>query len=92
MNSLNVRIRNVQVGRDLLKVDLEDGRTISVPLAWYPTLLHATDRERRTWRTCGAGTGIHWRLLDYHLSAQGLLNGWPETAGVDKRDAVLQPA
>lgn len=90
MNSLNERIRNVRVSKDLLAVELLDGRTITVPLAWYPTLLHANERERRTWKTCGAGTGIHWLLLDYHLSVQGLLDGLPEAAGMRKSEAALQ--
>lgn len=86
MNSLNTRIGNVRVSKDLLSVELLDGRTITVPLAWYPTLLHASEHERRDWKTCGAGTGIHWPLLDYHLSAQGLLAGLPEAAGMRKSE------
>lgn len=90
MNSSIARIRDVHVGKDVLKVDLSDGRSLAVPLAWYPTLLHAGERERRAWKPCGAGTGIHWPLLDYHLSVQGLLDGLPEAPGV--RKSVLQPA
>ena len=82
----------MRVAKDVLAVDLEDGRTVTAPLAWYPTLLHAPDRKRRVWRKCGAGTGIHWPLLDYHLSAQGLLDGLPEAAGVRQGEPVLQEA
>ena len=92
MNSLNARVRDVHVGSDVLKVELTDGRTISAPLAWYPTLLHSTDRERRTWKSCGSGTGIFWPRLDYHLSVQGLLDGLPEARGIPRPNAALQPA
>ena len=81
MSSLSVKVRDVRISRDELQVGLRDGRTIVVPLAWYPTLLHATAEERRTWKTCGAGSGVHWPLLDYRLSACGLLLGYPEASG-----------
>lgn len=81
MSSLSVKVREVQVTRDELRVALSDGRRIAVPLAWYPTLLHASEEERRAWKTCGAGSGIHWPLLDYRLSVHGLLQGYPEAAG-----------
>ena len=67
------KIRNVHFARDVMRVDLLDGRSLSVPLAWYPTLMHASDAVRRKWKHCGAGTGLHWPALDYHLSAEGLL-------------------
>ncbi len=92
MNSLNARVSDVHVAKDVLTVYLDDGRTVTAPLAWYPTLLHASDRERRTWRKCGAGTGIHWSLLDYHLSGQGLLDGLPEASGLRESTPVLQEA
>ena len=85
-------VQYVTVSEDSLMVDLVDGRTVSVPLAWYPTLLHATDRERRGWKTCGAGTGIHWVALDYHLSAEGLLAGLPEAPGIRAKQPALQDA
>lgn len=74
------RITNVQVGEDSLTVDLADGRTISVPLAWYPRLLHATASERSNWRISGGGFGIHWPDLDEDLSSAGLLRGAPAAA------------
>jgi hypothetical protein len=75
MNILANRIADVQITRGRLRVFLTDGREISSPLGWYPTLLQATPAERKGWKTCGAGTGVHWTLLDYHLSAEGLLRG-----------------
>ena len=60
-----------------LVVDLDDGRTVTAPLAWYPRLLHATARERRRWRLVGGGEGIHWPDLDEDLSVEGLLAGRP---------------
>jgi len=58
-------------------VDLRDGRTVTVPLTWYPRLLHGTARERRNWRLIGAGAGIHWPDLDEDLSVESLLAGRP---------------
>jgi hypothetical protein len=65
----------VDVTDDTLTADLSDGRTISVPLAWYPRLVHATPQERRNWRLIGGGVGIHWPDLDEDLSVEGLLAG-----------------
>lgn len=66
---------DVSVTDDTLTVDLADGRTLSVPLAWYPRLLHGTPEERRNWRLIGDGVGIHWPDLDEDISIQGLLLG-----------------
>lgn len=71
------RVKNVRLDDDLLSVDLADGRTISVPLAWYPALLHASREQRVDWRISGGGFGIHWPALDEDLSAHGLLRGAP---------------
>ena len=68
---------DVKVTRNALKVDLSDGRTISVPLTWYPRLLHATTEERGNWRLIGRGRGIHWEDLDEDISVEGLLAGHP---------------
>ena len=65
----------VDVGDDTLTVDLSDGRTISVPLDWYPRLVHATQSERDNWRLIGTGEGIHWTDLDEDISVEGLLAG-----------------
>ncbi len=72
-----VRARDVRLTRDELVVDLQDGRTVAVPLAWFPKLLHATDRQRRNWELLGDGEGIHWPALDEDLSVAGLLRGTP---------------
>ncbi len=65
----------VRVTQDSLHVDLADGRTISVPLAWYPRLLLATADERKRWRLIGRGRGIHWEAIDEDISVEGLLAG-----------------
>ncbi len=65
----------VDVTADTLTADLSDGRTISVPLAWYPRLVHATPQDRRNWRLIGGGVGIHWPDLDEDLSVEDLLAG-----------------
>jgi hypothetical protein len=67
----------VTVTEDTLSVDLSDGRTIAVPLAWFPRLLHATPKERSKWRLIGRGHGIHWAELDEDISVEGLLAGRP---------------
>jgi hypothetical protein len=66
-----------EVTDDELKVELLDGRTISVPLAWYPRLLHASPEQRANWKIAGGGYGIHWADVDEDLSSEGLLRGSP---------------
>lgn len=68
---------DVHVSADELSVDLADGRTIIVPLAWYPRLSHGTTRERKKWRFVGRGEGIHWPDLDEDVSVKNLLAGEP---------------
>ena len=68
---------NVQVSKDTLRVELSDGRTLSVPLAWFPRLCHASAKERSNWRLIGRGQGIHWEDLDEDVSVEGLLAGRP---------------
>lgn len=75
--SADERVRDVRVSDDTLTVDLMDGRTISVPLVWYPRLLAGTRRQRAKWESCAAGYGIHWPDLDEDLSTEGLLRGAP---------------
>jgi len=60
-----------------MSVDLADGRTISVPLEWYPRLHNASLAQRLNWQVCGAGYGIHWPEIDEDLSTAGLLRGEP---------------
>ncbi len=67
----------VSVTENELVVRLEDGRTISTPLAWYPRLLHASAEERERFELIGRGTGIHWPELDEDLSVRGMLTGRP---------------
>lgn len=69
------RIVNVAVTDDTLSVDLEDGRTISVPIGWYPRLAYGTPSERANLQVSGAGYGIHWPNLDEDLGVEGLLLG-----------------
>ncbi len=71
------RVARVEFTEDTLGVTLMDGRTISVPLAWYPRLLNATKKQRKNWRIAGGGYGIHWPDLDEDLSTEGLLRGAP---------------
>jgi hypothetical protein len=65
----------VSVTEDMLVVDLEDGRTLSVPLEWYPRLAHGRPSERQKWRLIGRGQGINWPDLDEDISVEGLLAG-----------------
>ena len=69
------RVRDVHFTEDTLAVDLSDGRTIIVPLAWYPRLLDASVEQRSHWKISGAGYGIHRPDLDEDLSTEGLLRG-----------------
>jgi hypothetical protein len=82
MSSLTIETRaatlhHVTVTEDSLIVHLVDGRTISVPLAWYPRLLHARPEERNNWSLIGQGEGIHWPDLDEDVSAENILFGQP---------------
>src|SRR5258705_8732219 len=67
----------VEVSEDTLSVELADGRTIAVPLAWYPRLAHATAEERSSWQLIGGGQGIHWPAVDEDISVGNLLAGQP---------------
>ena len=71
------RAGNVIVTDESLTVELDDGRTITVPLAWYPRLLHASQQEKNSWRLIGKGRGIHWEAIDEDINVQGLLAGSP---------------
>lgn len=74
---MNERVEAVYFTRTSLIVDLNDGRSISVPLAWYPRLLKATAKQRASWEICGGGYGIHWPEIDEDLHTEGLLRGAP---------------
>ena len=80
MNSVSVtvalpKITQVKITDDTLSVDLEDGRTIAVPLSWYPRLVYATPEERQHFQIAGAGYGIHWPDRDEDIGVEGLLLG-----------------
>jgi uncharacterized protein DUF2442 len=75
------RVKDVRFTDDVLIVDLFAGRTISVPLVWYPRLLSATPAQRANWRVAGGGFGIHWPDVDEDLSTEGLLRGAPAPRG-----------
>jgi len=65
----------VRCTNDEIIVALDDGRTLSAPLTWFPRLLAATPEQRAGWRLIGRGEGIRWESLDEDLSVQGLLRG-----------------
>lgn len=71
------RVVDMRFAKETLSVDLRDGRTITVPLAWYPRLLNATAAQRKNWKVAGGGYGIHWPAIDEDLSTEGLLRGAP---------------
>ena len=80
MSTLETELReataqSVSLGEDTLVVDLADGRTITVPLTWYPRLAGGTPAERANWRLIGGGEGIHWTDLDEDINVQSLLAG-----------------
>jgi hypothetical protein len=71
------RVKDVYFSEETISVDLMDGRTITVPLVWYPRLLTATPEQRAQWQICGGGYGIHWEEIDEDLSTEGMLRGAP---------------
>ena len=78
-----VRAQKLVVTDDSLIVDLSDGRSITVPLAWYPRLVHGTPAERNNWRWIGVREGIHWPDLDEDISVENLLRGQPSGESQD---------
>ena len=70
---------NVSVTDEELRIELTDGRSISVPLTWFPRLVHDTPTERTNWRLIGKGQGVHWEDLDEDISVEGLLAGRPSS-------------
>ena len=82
MNTLMIdyettRAKDVIINEDTITVDLNDGRTVSAPIAWYPRLIHDNENERNNWRLIGKGQGIHWEDIDEDISVEGLLAGKP---------------
>jgi hypothetical protein len=72
-----MRAQNVILSAENLTVELNDGRAVSAPLAWFPRLLHGTPEERNNWRLIGNAEGIHWSDLDEDISVENLLRGKP---------------
>lgn len=83
LDSASLKATAVEVTAEALSVELADGRSISVPLAWYPRLLHGTPAERGHHRFIGGGEGIHWPDLDEDVSVEGLVAG--RTSGESQR-------
>jgi hypothetical protein len=73
----NAIATQVAVSDDVLAVELSDGRSLSVPLAWFPRLAHGSLRERNNWQFIAGGRGVHWPDLDEDISVEGLLAGKP---------------
>jgi hypothetical protein len=82
-STADVRAQRIVIINDSLTVDLSDGRSISVPLVWYPRLLHGTPQERNNWRLIGNADGIHWPDLDEDISVENLLRGNPSGESED---------
>jgi hypothetical protein len=94
MNTLAIEIRvpealSVLLTDDTLSVDLSDGRSISVPIAWFPRLLYSTPQERNNWRLIGKGQGIHWEDIDEDISVERLLAGRPSGESRESFSAYL---
>ena len=84
MNTLTIEIRvaqivDVHITGETLTVDLSDGRTVSVPLAWYPRLVNSTPTERNHWRLIGRGEGIHFSDIDEDISVENIVAGMPSS-------------
>lgn len=84
------RVKEVQIDEDTLSVQLMDGRTITVPLAWYPRLLKATPEQLAHWEICGGGYGIHWEAIDEDINTEGLLRGSPAPHNLAKLGARMR--
>jgi hypothetical protein len=79
VDTQHIRVTALVVTDDHLTAELSDGRTISVPLSWYPRLCHGTPEERQDWRLIGGGRGMHWPQLDEDISVENLVFGKPST-------------
>ena len=84
------RVVNVTINDDTLSADLEDGRTVSVPIGWYPRLVHGTPAERADFQVSSAGYGIHWPDLDEDIGVEGLLVGKKSTESPASFERWLQ--
>jgi len=83
------RVKNVELTSDVLSVDLMDGRTIIVPLAWYPRLLEAMEGQRNNWRVAGGGYGIHWPDVNEDLSGRDCSAERPHPANRRREHSLL---
>lgn len=90
-HKIDERVEAVHFTRDSLVVDLMDGRSISVPLNWYPMLLKASPKQRASWEICGGGYGIHWPDIDEDLNTEGLLRGARAPLGNLKKTTKQKP-
>jgi hypothetical protein len=84
------RAVRVTVTDDTLSVDMEDGRTVSVPIGWYPRLAHGTPKERSNFEISGAGFGFHWPDLDEDIGIEGLLLGKRSTESPESFEKWLK--
>jgi hypothetical protein len=84
------RVVDLTISEDELRARLMDGRTISVPLAWFPRLLRASEAQRNNWQIVGGGYGIHWPDIDEDLSVEGFLRGTPATHGPARLPASIR--
>ena len=90
MNPVPSRIVHVTISEDTLSIDLEDGRTISVPIGWYPRLAYGTQTERANYQLSGAGFGIYWPDLDEDIGVEGLILGKKSTEGTPSFERWLK--
>jgi hypothetical protein len=84
------KVVNIIISDDTLSVDLEDGRTVSVPIGWYPRLAYGTPSERANFQISGAGYGIHWPDLDEDIGVEGLIVGKKSTESSASFEQWLQ--
>jgi hypothetical protein len=84
------KVVGVVINDDTLSVDLEDGRTVSVPIGWYPRLAYGTPAERANFRISGAGYGIQWPDLDEDIGVEGLIVGKKSTESPASFEQWLQ--
>lgn len=84
------RVISVSITDDTLTVDMEDGRTISVPIGWFPRLAYGTPEERENFQISGAGRGIHWPDLDEDIGIEGLLLGKKSTESLASLERWLK--
>lgn len=77
---MSVSAKSLRFDEDSMWVELVDGRTLGIPLAWFPRLLDATPEQRTRFEVSGGGTGLHWDELDEDISVAGLLAGQPDRA------------